>query len=102
MKQKEENIDLFSKEERKKLLDKFYVEQLKYHNDPKIADRNLANFKKQLEEIDREYHEKLFAFLIELLEEHDGEYDLLTDESKAAIEQMRTEGKLRRPVGVNK
>ena len=83
--------------ERKQLLDDFYVKQLKYYNDPVIADANLEKFKKELEVLDMEYYTELFAFLTELLEEHDEEYDLLTDETKAMIEKARVDGKLRRP-----
>ena len=57
------NIDLFSKDEEKKLMDLFYVDQLKYHNDVKIADHNLVCFKQELEQLKKMYYKEITVCL---------------------------------------
>ena len=60
---KETNIELFSKEDEKKLVDQFYVDQLKYHNDVKVADHNLVCFKEELEQLKKMYYKEIADFL---------------------------------------
>ena len=61
-------IELFSPTERKKLLNIFYVAQLKLHNDPLIADASLKSLKDELQRLDNQYYKEIAVLIADTTE----------------------------------